>query len=59
VAGPVELTAVGEAKAQLETNFWGCVRVVQAALPTLRAQGGGRIVLISPIGGVLEPGRRL
>lgn len=53
VAGPVELTAVGEAKAQLETNFWGCVRVVQAALPTLRARGGGRIVLISSIGGVL------
>jgi NAD(P)-dependent dehydrogenase (short-subunit alcohol dehydrogenase family) len=53
VAGPVELTAVGEAKAQLETNFWGCVRVVQAALPPMRAQGGGRLVLISSIGGVL------
>jgi NAD(P)-dependent dehydrogenase (short-subunit alcohol dehydrogenase family) len=53
VAGPVELTAVGEAKAQLETNFWGCVRVVQAALPLMRAQGGGRLVLISSIGGVL------
>jgi NAD(P)-dependent dehydrogenase (short-subunit alcohol dehydrogenase family) len=53
VAGPVELTAIGEAKAQLETNFWGCVRVVQAVLPVMRAQGGGRIVLLSSIGGVL------
>jgi NAD(P)-dependent dehydrogenase (short-subunit alcohol dehydrogenase family) len=53
VAGPVELTSVGEAKAQLETNFWGCVRVVQAALPVMRAQGAGRIALISSIGGVL------
>jgi NAD(P)-dependent dehydrogenase (short-subunit alcohol dehydrogenase family) len=53
VAGPVELTAIGEAKAQLETNFWGCVRVVQAALPLMRAQGSGRLVLISSIGGVL------
>jgi NAD(P)-dependent dehydrogenase (short-subunit alcohol dehydrogenase family) len=53
VAGPVELTTVAEAKAQLETNFWGCVRVVRAALPAMRAQGGGRIVLISSIGGVL------
>jgi NAD(P)-dependent dehydrogenase (short-subunit alcohol dehydrogenase family) len=53
VAGPVELTSVSEGKAQLETNFWGCVRVVQAALPAMRAQGGGRIVLISSIGGVL------
>ncbi len=53
VAGPVELTAIDEAKAQLETNFWGCVRVVQAVLPTMRARRGGRIVLISSIGGVL------
>src|SRR6266849_585375 len=30
VAGAVEHTAIDEAKAQIETNFWGCVRVVQA-----------------------------
>jgi NAD(P)-dependent dehydrogenase (short-subunit alcohol dehydrogenase family) len=53
VAGPVEHTSVGEARAQLETNFWGCVRVVQAVLPLMRAQGGGRVVLISSIGGAI------
>jgi NAD(P)-dependent dehydrogenase (short-subunit alcohol dehydrogenase family) len=66
IAGAVEDTSVEEAKAQFETNFWGCVRVVQAALPQMRAQhsgwrGGttprnpprGRIVLISSIGGVI------
>jgi NAD(P)-dependent dehydrogenase (short-subunit alcohol dehydrogenase family) len=53
VAGAVEHTALAEAKAQFETNFWGCVRTVQAVLPQLRAQGGGRIVLISSLGGVL------
>jgi NAD(P)-dependent dehydrogenase (short-subunit alcohol dehydrogenase family) len=53
VAGAVEHTSVAEAKAQVETNFWGCVRVVQAVLPPMRAQGGGRIVLLSSIGGVL------
>jgi NAD(P)-dependent dehydrogenase (short-subunit alcohol dehydrogenase family) len=53
VAGPVEHTTVGEAKAQLETNFWGCVRVVQAVLPVMREQRAGRIVLISSIGGVI------
>jgi NAD(P)-dependent dehydrogenase (short-subunit alcohol dehydrogenase family) len=37
----------------LETNFWGAVRVVQQALPIMRRQGHGRIVLISSIGGVL------
>lgn len=53
VAGPVEHTTIDEAKAQFETNFWGCVRLVQAVLPAMRAQRGGRIVLISSIGGVL------
>jgi short-subunit dehydrogenase len=43
----------GTGKAQLETNFWGCVRVVQQVLPAMRALGGGRIVLMSSIGGVI------
>ena len=51
LAGPVESTPIDRAKAQLETNFWGCVRVVQAVLPSMRAHGGGRIVLMSSIGG--------
>ena len=53
VAGAVEHTTVQEAKAQFETNFWGTVRVVRAVLPALRRQGGGRIVLVSSIGGVV------
>ncbi|MGO8955942.1 MAG: SDR family oxidoreductase [Streptosporangiaceae bacterium] len=53
VAGAAEFTSIGAAKAQFETNFWGCVRVVLAALPAMRAQRGGRIVLISSVGGVI------
>jgi len=52
LAGAAESTPIGEAKAQFETNFWGSVRVVQAALPSLRDRGG-RIVLMSSIGGIL------
>jgi NAD(P)-dependent dehydrogenase (short-subunit alcohol dehydrogenase family) len=53
VAGAVEHTALSEAQAQFDTNFWGCVRAIQAVLPQMRAQGSGRIVLISSLGGVL------
>lgn len=53
VAGAVEETPIADAKALLETNFWGSVRVVQAALPIFRRQGGGRVILMSSIGGVI------
>ena len=53
VAGSAEDTSIAEAKAQFETNFWGCVRIVQAVLPQMRARGSGRIVLLSSIGGVI------
>jgi NAD(P)-dependent dehydrogenase (short-subunit alcohol dehydrogenase family) len=53
LAGAVECSAIDEARAQLETNFWGTVRVVQEVLPAMRAGGGGRVVLMSSIGGVI------
>jgi NAD(P)-dependent dehydrogenase (short-subunit alcohol dehydrogenase family) len=53
LAGPVEETPIADAKAQLETNFWGTVRVVAEALVPMRRQGGGRVVLMSSIGGVI------
>jgi NAD(P)-dependent dehydrogenase (short-subunit alcohol dehydrogenase family) len=53
LAGAAEQTTMAEAKAQFETNFWGCVRVVQAVLPQMRAQRSGRIVLLSSIAGVI------
>lgn len=53
VAGAFELTPLEEAKAQLETNFWGSVRAVQAVLAPMRAAGGGRVVLLSSIAGLI------
>jgi NAD(P)-dependent dehydrogenase (short-subunit alcohol dehydrogenase family) len=53
LAGAAELTPISEAKEQLETNFWGAVRVVQHALPIMRRQRRGRIVLISSLGGII------
>jgi NAD(P)-dependent dehydrogenase (short-subunit alcohol dehydrogenase family) len=53
VAGAAEHTSMSDAKAQLETNFWGTVRCVHALLPIMRRQAGGRIVMIGSIGGVI------
>jgi NAD(P)-dependent dehydrogenase (short-subunit alcohol dehydrogenase family) len=53
LAGAVEQTPIADAKDQLETNFWGAVRLVQSALPAMRSQGGGRIVLVGSIGGLI------
>lgn len=53
LAGSVEQTPIGQAKDQMETNYWGAVRIVQAALPIFRAQRSGRVVLVSSIGGIL------
>jgi NAD(P)-dependent dehydrogenase (short-subunit alcohol dehydrogenase family) len=36
---------------QINTNLIGSIQVVRAALPHLRAQGGGRIIQVSTVGG--------
>ncbi len=53
VAGAAEFTSIAEAQAQVDTNFWGCVRVVQAVLPQMRTQRSGRILLVSSIAGAI------
>jgi len=53
LAGPVEGTSIEAARAQLETNFWGAVRVTTEALPHLRERPSGRVVLVSSIGGLI------
>lgn len=50
--GFVEEITEEEARAQMETNFFGALWVTQAALPFLRAQGSGHIIQVSSIGGI-------
>jgi NAD(P)-dependent dehydrogenase (short-subunit alcohol dehydrogenase family) len=49
--GPVETTPLGDARAQFETNVFGLVRLTQLVLPGMRAQGWGRVVSVSSMGG--------
>jgi NAD(P)-dependent dehydrogenase (short-subunit alcohol dehydrogenase family) len=50
--GMVEEVSEAEIRDQLETNLFGALWVVQAALPFLREQGSGHILQVSSIGGI-------
>jgi short-subunit dehydrogenase len=52
LTGAAEETTLAEAKAQFETNFFGAVRVVNAALPAMRAARAGKIIIIGSLAGL-------
>lgn len=54
--GAVEDVPLDEARRQFEVNVFGLARLIQLVVPHMRAQGRGRIVNISSIGGrIYEP----
>lgn len=56
IVGALEETPDAELRAQMETNFFGAVRVTRAALPQMREQRSGAIVNITSLGGQLSFG---
>jgi NAD(P)-dependent dehydrogenase (short-subunit alcohol dehydrogenase family) len=50
--GTIEEVTPAQARAQIETNFFGALWVTKAALPILREQRSGHIIQVSSIGGV-------
>ncbi|QEE24404.1 SDR family oxidoreductase [Rhodanobacter glycinis] len=55
--GAAEEVTDAQIRQQIDTNVIGSIQVIRAALPHLRAQGGGRIVQVSSEGGqVAYPG---
>ena len=55
IPGVLEETSLAAVRVQFETNVFGALRLVQLALPGMRAQGWGRIVNISSILGRAAP----
>jgi NAD(P)-dependent dehydrogenase (short-subunit alcohol dehydrogenase family) len=51
IFGAVEEVALDDARAQLETNFFGVLRVLRATLPRMRAARSGRVVLVGSLAG--------
>lgn len=51
VYGSVEETDLADARRQFEVNLFGLARLTQLVVPYMRAQGRGRIINISSMGG--------
>jgi NAD(P)-dependent dehydrogenase (short-subunit alcohol dehydrogenase family) len=51
--GAIEELEPEQAKASFDTNVFGTLWVIQAALPILRSQASGHILTVSSIGGVI------
>ena len=49
--GPVEEVPLDDARYQFEVNLFGAAHLTQLVLPHMRAQGSGRIVNVSSVGG--------
>lgn len=48
--GAVEEADLAEARAMFETNFFGALGVIQAAVPAMREAGRGSIVVVNSVG---------
>jgi NAD(P)-dependent dehydrogenase (short-subunit alcohol dehydrogenase family) len=51
LGGALEETSMDEIRKQFETNFFGAVRVMRAAIPFMRIQRSGKIINITSMGG--------
>lgn len=53
LVGAIEEVDESDLRAELDTNVFGMLRVIQAALPYLREQGSGHILSVSSVAGLV------
>jgi len=51
IFGSVEEVPMEAARAQIETNFFGCLRTLRAVIPGMREAGHGRIAIVGSLAG--------
>lgn len=54
LSGLAEETTIEQGRGQLETNFWGTVKLTHALLPHFRKQRSGKIITVGSIMGLLS-----
>ena len=54
LSGLAEETSIKQGKQQLETNFWGTVKLTNLILPHFRKQRSGKIITLSSIMGLIS-----
>jgi short-subunit dehydrogenase len=52
IYGSAEETTLEELRAQMETNFFGAVRMTKLVLPSMRERRTGKIINVSSVGGL-------
>ncbi len=53
IGGPLEFCSLEDCQRQMDVNWMGMVRFLHYVLPVMRAQGGGKILCFSSIGGLM------
>jgi len=53
ICGSAEETSIEQAYKQVETNFWGAVKMTRVVLPVMRGQKGGNIITIGSLAGLI------
>lgn len=53
IGGPLEFSSLEQARRQMDVNWMGMVRFLHHVVPVMRAQGSGKIICFSSIGGLM------
>jgi short-subunit dehydrogenase len=54
LAGPIEVCAAGDARRQMEVNYFGALRLLGAALPAMRERRRGLVILVGSVAGIFS-----